>query len=184
VAIFFSLSIAFSTSNINVLAHQMDVNQTNRERVSVDEGSVIRLTNKFLDKSQTQLPVYSLYLPLITNGDPPPSAFNKNAPASGSTGVSLTPVLSWTRARKPQNKTTATIRPMSLLCSKLGFNRNKNMLVYRNAAGDHLQWLVWAWNGTYGPTYPMGVRTLTVLQDFSHGSVHSIKTRQPAAALG
>jgi hypothetical protein len=40
VAIFFSLSIAFSTSNIDVLAHQMDVNQTNRERVSVDEGSV------------------------------------------------------------------------------------------------------------------------------------------------
>ena len=38
---------------------------------------------------------YTIYLPLIADGSLPPTNFNKHAPAKGSTGASLTPVLSW-----------------------------------------------------------------------------------------
>lgn len=43
------------------------------------------------NEDQTQA---NSYLPLILNGLPAPSQFNKNAPANGTTGTTLAPVLS------------------------------------------------------------------------------------------
>ncbi|HOV30648.1 MAG TPA: hypothetical protein PLX92_03555, partial [Anaerolineaceae bacterium] len=94
-AILFSLLILFSTSNVDGLAHQVYTEQAAREGASRNEDSVDNFTGDYPVNNQIQSPPYILFLPLIMNGYLPPSAFNKHAPANGSTGVSLSPVLSW-----------------------------------------------------------------------------------------
>ena len=94
VVILFSLLILFSTP-VNGLAHQINTEQAAHEVASRNEGSMDKFTGDSPVNNQIQSPDFILFLPLIMNGNPPPSAFNKNAPANGSTGVSLSPVLSW-----------------------------------------------------------------------------------------
>ena len=157
VAIFFSLSLIFSTASISGLAHQVEVDQAARERVSLDEGSVIRLTNNQSDNNQTQSPVYSLYLPLIMNGNPPPSAFNKNAPASGTTGASLSPVLSWNTSTNATKYEYCYDTTNDGTCSNwisTGMNNWAGLSGLQQ--GTTYYWQVRAWNGTYGPTYANG----------------------------
>jgi hypothetical protein len=91
------------------------------------------------------------------NGDSPPSAFNKNAPASGSTGISLTPVLSWNTSTNATKYEYCYDTTNDGTCSNwisTGINNWAGLSGLQQ--GTTYYWQVRAWNGTYGPTYANG----------------------------
>ncbi len=86
-----------------------------------------------------------------------PAAFNKNAPANGSTGVSLTPVLSWnasTRATKYEYCYDTTNDGTCSNWISTGTNTYTGLSGLQEGATYY--WQVRSWNGTYGPTYANG----------------------------
>ena len=98
-----------------------------------------------------------VYLPLILNGEPAPSNFGKNAPASGTTGASLSPVLSWnvsTNATKYEYCYDTTNDGTCSNWISTGTNNWAGLPGLQQ--GTTYYWQVRAWNGTYGPTYANG----------------------------
>lgn len=78
------LLILFS-SNINLVEAYQSSPKSDHTTISGDENG----------NRQNQALKINVFLPVIFNGDPPPTAFSKNAPANGAVGVNLTPILSW-----------------------------------------------------------------------------------------
>ena len=108
------------------------------------------------NKEQTQA-LFNGYLPLILNGLPAPSQFNKNAPANGSTGVSLSPVLSWNASTNATKYEYCYDTTNDGSCSNWISTGNDTYVgLWGLQQGTTYYWQVRSWNGTYGPTYANG----------------------------
>ena len=100
---------------------------------------------------------YTIYLPLIADGSLPPTNFNKHAPAKGSTGASLTPVLSWnTSARATKYEYCYDTSNDGTCNNWISTGTNTYAGLSGLQEGATYYWQVRAWNGTYGPTYANG----------------------------
>ena len=84
---------------ILLLLFSMNTNLVRLGKVQADSEIAFGEKNQKVDQmspgDNIKGNVYTIYLPLITKGSPPPGAFNKNAPANGTMGTTLAPVLSW-----------------------------------------------------------------------------------------
>jgi len=97
---------------------------------------------------------YKVYMPIIWRTSYSPLNFNKYGPASGSTGISLNPILSW-------NPTTPVTRyeycydtTNDSTCSNwISTGTNTSVSLSGLQEGTTYFWQVRAWNGAYGPTY-------------------------------
>lgn len=115
------------------------IKQTSARINSVDNGTDV---------------IFMEFLPLIMNGNPPASNFNKNAPANGSTGVSLSPVLSWTVSPNATEYEYCFDTSNDGTCSNwisAGINNYVGLWALQPATTYY--WQIRAWNGPYGPTY-------------------------------
>ncbi len=93
-------------------------------------------------------------LPPFTNGNPSPGVFNKFAPASGSTGVSLSPVLSWNVSTNATKYEYCYDTTNDGTCSNwISTGANTYVGLWALQQNTTYYWQVRSWNGTYGPTY-------------------------------
>lgn len=112
------------------------------------------------NKGQTQAILFNNYLPLILNGLPIPSEFNKNAPANGSTGVSLEPVLSWTASTNATEYEYCYDTTHDGVCSNwISTGTNTSVSLSGLQQGMTYYWQVRSWNGTVGPIYADGIES-------------------------
>ena len=151
------LIITFSDNTNFVQAHQLDIKQLGVAEVPFIENKIIRLKKKHAENYQTQSLEYTVFLPLISNGNPPPSEFNKNAPANGSTGVSLSPVLSWNISANATKYEYCYDTSNDNTCSNwISTGTNTYVGLSGLQQGTTYYWQVRSWNGAYGPTYANG----------------------------
>lgn len=109
------------------------------------------------NKVQTQAILFNNYLPLILNGLPVPSELNKNAPANGSTGVSLSPVLSWTAsANATEYEYCYDTTPDGECSNWISTGTDNYAGLFGLQQGATYYWQARAWNGTVGPIYADG----------------------------
>ncbi len=100
---------------------------------------------------------HKIFLPFIKNGEPLPSKFYKNAPASGTTGASLSPVLSWNISANTTRYEYCYDTTDDGACgtwTSTGTNNYAGLWNLQPATTYY--WQTRAWNGTYGPTYANG----------------------------
>ncbi len=91
------------------------------------------------------------------NGLPAPLAFNKNTPVSGSTGVSLSPVLSWNTSMYATSYEYCYDTTNDGTCSNwISTGTNNWAGLSGLQPSTTYYWQVRSWNGTYGPTYANG----------------------------
>lgn len=155
--IFISLIFFLSGNVIDVQAHHVDYDQSILEEVTVDTANVIQLDKGYSKVYQTQALNYFVFLPLIMNGNPPPSNFNKNAPANGSTGVSLSPVLSWNFSPNATEYEYCYDTTNDGSCHNwISTGTNNYVGLWALQQATTYYWQVRAWDGTYGPTYANG----------------------------
>ena len=144
---------------ILLLLFSMNTSLLRLENVQADSGLVLSEKNENADQmSQEDNGVtYMTFPPLIMNGNLPPSAFNKNAPANGSTGISLSPVLSWNVSTNATKYEYCYDTSNDGTCSNwISTGANTYAGLYGLQAGRTYYWQVRSWNGTYGPTYANG----------------------------
>lgn len=145
--IIFILLLFFSINSNSVFANQVNTNQL--PLADAEDGS-----NR---KPQTQAGIYNIYLPLILNGLPAPSPFNKNAPIPGSTGVSLSPVLSWTASDNATQYEYCYDTSYDGLCSNwISTGTDTYVGLWGLQPSTTYYWQVRSWNGTVGPVYANG----------------------------
>lgn len=105
-------------------------------------------------ENSTNNDTHKIYLPIIHRAPDNPLDFNKKSPTSGSTGISLTPTLSW-------NQTTPVTRyeycydtTNDGTCTNwISTGTNTSVSLSGLQEGATYYWQVRSWNGTYGPTY-------------------------------
>ncbi|HUM49265.1 MAG TPA: FxLYD domain-containing protein [Anaerolineaceae bacterium] len=98
-----------------------------------------------------------IFLPFIKNGEPPPSEFNKNAPGSGTTEASLSPVLSWNISANATRYEYCYDTTNDGACGTWTSTGTNNYAGLRGLeSATTYYWQVRSWNGTYGPTYANG----------------------------
>ena len=98
-----------------------------------------------------------IFLPFIKNGEPLPSKFDKNAPVSGTTEASLSPVLSWNISANTTRYEYCYDTTNDGACgtwTSTGTNNYAGLWNLQPATTYY--WQTRAWNGTYGPTYANG----------------------------
>lgn len=145
--IFSVMLLLFSINGNPVLANQVDVNQPQAAKAENQSESNV----------QTQEISYYSFLPLIMNGLPAPLAFNKNTPVSGSTGVSLSPVLSWNTSMYATSYEYCYDTTNDGTCSNwISTGTNNWAGLSGLQPSTTYYWQVRSWNGTYGPTYANG----------------------------
>jgi hypothetical protein len=106
------------------------------------------------NEDQTQA---NSYLPLILNGLPAPSQFNKNAPANGTTGTTLAPVLSWNVSTNTTKYEYCYDTTNDGTCSNwISTGTNTYVGLSGLQQGTAYYWQVRSWNEIYGPTYANG----------------------------
>jgi len=158
--IIISLIIFLSGNSNYVQAHQVDYDQSVLKEVTVDTANVFLLVKGYSKDYQTQTLNYFVFLPLIRNGNPPPSNFNKNAPANGSTGASLSPVLSWNISANATEYEYCYDTTNDGSCNNwISTGTNNYVGLWALQPATTYFWQVRAWNGTYGPTYANGSPT-------------------------
>ncbi len=131
------------------------------ESVQADSEKVTNRKNQTPDQipqedNGTDL-VFKIFLPFIMNGEPPALDFNKNTPANGSTGVSLSPVLSWNISVNATEYEYCFDTTNDSACSNwvsTGTNNYAGLWALQPATTYY--WQIRAWNGPYGPTYANG----------------------------
>ena len=113
-----------------------------------------------LETTQTQAVAYFVYLPILKNGDPPPSAFNKIEPAHGTTGASLGPLLTWYPSENATEYEYCYDTSNDGTCGTwISTGTNNWMGLWDLQPATTYYWQVRSWNGTYGPTYADGGST-------------------------
>jgi len=98
-----------------------------------------------------------IFLPFIKNGEPLPSKFDKNAPVSGTTEASLSPVLSWNISDNTTRYEYCYDTTNDGACgtwTSTGTNNYAGLWNLQPATTYY--WQTRAWNGAYGPTYANG----------------------------
>ena len=98
-----------------------------------------------------------IFLPFIKNGEPLPSKFDKNAPVSGTTEASLSPVLSWNISANTTRYEYCYDTTNDGACgtwTSTGTNNYAGLWNLQPATTYY--WQTRAWNGAYGPTYANG----------------------------
>src|SRR5690606_36456096 len=127
-------------------------------QITADKMQFVKPQDRSDNEDLIQAPVFNIYLPLILNGVPIPSEFNKNAPASGSTGVSLSPVLSWTTSTNATEYEYCYDTTHDSACSNwASTGTNTSVSLSGLQQGTIYYWQVRSWNGTIGPIYADGI---------------------------
>ena len=100
---------------------------------------------------------YKVYLPIIYRTPDSPLNFNKCSPTSGSTGISLTPILSWNQTAPVTRYEYCYDTTNDGTCSNwISTGNNTYAGLSGLQEGKTYYWQIRAWNGTYGPTYANG----------------------------
>jgi len=100
---------------------------------------------------------HKIYLPIIHRAPDTPLDFNKNSPTSGSTGISLTPTLSWKQTTPVTCYEYCYDKTNDGTCSNwISTGTNTYAGLSGLQEGATYYWQVRSWNGTYGPTYANG----------------------------
>ena len=97
---------------------------------------------------------HKVYLPIVLKAPNTPLNFNKKSPTSGSTGISLTPTLSWNQTTHVTRYEYCYDKTNDNACASwISTSTNTSVSLSGLQEGATYYWQVRAWNGTYGPTY-------------------------------
>ena len=100
---------------------------------------------------------HKVYLPIVLKAPNTPLNFNKKSPTSGSTGISLTPTLSWNQTSPVTRYEYCFDKTNDNACASwISTSTNTSVSLSGLQEGATYYWQVRAWNGTYGPTYANG----------------------------
>jgi len=106
---------------------------------------------------ESPLSNFVVYLPIVFKPDLTPIPFNKYAPATNTMGLSLNPILSWTKSPNSTRYEYCLDTSNDGVCSDwISTGTNNYAGLWGLQHGTTYYWQVRAWNGTIGPTYANG----------------------------